>query len=898
MMEIGKIAVFIGLAVSALSIVFYLLSLRGSRRALWMARAAYAVTALTVVFCFGRLMFLVATKQFQYKYVFDYVSADLHGKFLYSATWAGQEGSFLLWALWTAVIGGLVAWKAGRWESRVMPFYITVLTFLFGVLAWLSPYNLMLRGSEYPADFPWPPINGMGLNPSLQNYWMAIHPPTIFFGFASLAVPFSYAIAALLWRDYGGGPKDPAGTGWAPRVMPWVLLTVATLGIGLFMGGYWAYETLGWHGFWAWDPVENASLFPWLGALGLLHGLIVQKSRGGMGRTNLFLAIASWLLFVYGTFLTRSGVLASFSVHAFGMLDNPALKLLLFMIAFYGLGGLILLAIRWRGIPGRPISDKLLSRDTAMVAAVTIMIASAVVIAIGTSWPLISRWPALKYFPGHLYVAKGVAAQPVFYNKFGSFLLIPALLAMAIVPFLAWGKTNLEKFLWKVLLPWFLSIGAGFLIVWFVLREASSGFQPDTPRMLVVIIGTLGVFAAVTNIALAVKLLRVKTVTMGGWLAHVGIGMLFLGTVITNVYEKTENRMIFEDMGPVKTSFGYALEFAGWTHSDLEKRMHETSDPQEQARLASEIDADWWKFDHAMRIRVIPLRDSASVVHADDGDPHAGLGMTNPHARFRTPDELLDREHSFLANAPVFFHRQLMQDDSDGPRTMRWPYIHKELARDFYIAMADDPQRLWVSATLRPGETSSIGDGIRLTGYNVRYLKQYRQGQPGQAGTIFGADMELFAPDGRKIPIRPGIQLGGEQGLTPVNTQIPGINGEVIMKGGMNAATREVTVEFNLPEAPPLWYAQLAVTNKPMVNLVWGGVLLMGLGSLLAMTRRAMEARKGAVMQIAAASGIGDAPVEAAVIQPSAGGSGNGKSRANGSKARQKDARAKAAGKG
>lgn len=856
-MDIGKIGVLAGLVASALAIILYALALRGNRKTLWAARAAYSVAAASAVFCFGRLMWLCVQHQFQYKYVFEYVSNDLGFPFVYAATWAGQEGSFLLWAFWTAVIGGLVAWKAGKWEARVMPFYISSLAILFAILAWLSPYHLIPRGTgpnDYPLALPWPPQDGQGLNPSLQNYWMAIHPPTIFFGFVSLSIPFCFALASMIWREYAS---------WAPRVMPWVLMAVATLGIGLFMGGYWAYETQGWHGFWAWDPVENASLFPWLASLGLLHGLVVQKSRGGMGRTNIFLAIIAWLLFLYGTFLTRSGVLVNFSVHAFGMLANSALSLLWVMIALHGLTGLVLLALRWKSIPGRPISDKLLSRDTAMVLAVTIMIAASIVVLIGTSWPLISQWTLLKQIPflSSFYAEKGVRVEPPFYNKVGSWLLIPALILMGIVPFLAWGKTNLDKFLTRLLAPWFLALAGGTLIVWFVLHELSIGFKADTPRMLVVAIGTLGLFVAISNLMLAVKLLRVKAVTMGGWLAHVGIGLLFLGTVLTNVYEKTEPYVLIEGAPPVKTPFGYSLQFAGWTHD---------------GKSPEEIREDWWKFEHGVKIRVTRLLSGKGAARADDtgpaeADPHHGLSLPEGHPPIDMLGILQQKEgKSFIAVAPVFYHRQLVLNrQEDGPVTMRWPYIHKELHRDFYIAIANDPKLLRASATLRPGETASIGvTGLFTTDYAVHYKKFFMDGAPGQPGTKMGAEMELVTPDGRKIPIRPAMLLGGEQGPASVNTAIPEVNGAVILEGGVNASTKEVTVAFELPDAPAIWAIPVAVTNKPAINLVWLGVILMGLGTFCAMMRRALEARKGVVFQAAAAQGVMDAESAAVPAQP------------------------------
>src|SRR5436190_13383100 len=224
-MDIGKIAVLVALAFAIATVVAYALSLRGSRKTLLMARGLLGCTALSVAVVFGRLMYLCATYRFEYHYVWSVTHApdpannigEMPLAFRLAATWADQQGSFLLWALWTSVIGCLVAWKAGKWEPRIMPFYISIVAFLMAILVWLSPFDLIPRGNgpnDYPLNLVWPPQNGRGLNASLQNYWMAIHPPTIFFGFSSLAVPFCYAIASMVWREYEA---------WAPRVMPWVL---------------------------------------------------------------------------------------------------------------------------------------------------------------------------------------------------------------------------------------------------------------------------------------------------------------------------------------------------------------------------------------------------------------------------------------------------------------------------------------------------------------------------------------------------------------------------------------------------------------------------------------------------------------------------------------------------
>jgi c-type cytochrome biogenesis protein CcmF len=954
-MEAGKLSIWFGLAASSLTFILYLVSLRGDRRVLQAARIAFILSAAAAVFSFGRLMYLILRGRYQYEYVFNYSSPDLPWYFKISSTWAGQEGSFLIWMMWTAVIGLLVLWKAGKWESRVMPFFVSSLIFLFAICTWLSPYNLIPRGGEngYPLDLPWPPNFGKGLNPSLQNYWMAIHPPTIFFGFVSLAVPFAFAIAALIWKDYEE---------FAPRVMPWVLMAVAALGVGKMMGGYWAYETQGWHGFWAWDPVENASLFPWLASVGLLHGLVVQKSRGGMTRTNLFLAILGWSLFIWGTFLTRSGVLADFSVHSFVALGASALWLLIGMIGIYTLGGIGLILFRWRTIPGRPISDKFLSRDTGMVVAVSLAIAMCLIVLVATSWPLISRWSFLQTIGlGELYNPKGMRAEAIFYNKVGSAILIPTLLVMGVIPFLAWGKTNLEKFLWKILVPWFAALAGGFLVVWFVLHEAMRGYNPETgqlgfqaatPRMVVVVIATLGLFAVFSNLSLIFKILQLKemrrggwlafaglaimlggvitgfwylgyglaavllglmvtlsgfdifrrksfaeggalthvgvllaplgllvalwepgwgialftagalsllmglrarqaTVTVGGWLAHVGIGLMFVGTIIANPFEKTQDLVIAENMGPVNTAFGYTLEFVGWTHEDKLKRAAETSDLEEARRLQEEVRRDWYRYNHAAIVRVTENRKPLDTANADGPGPSA------------TEKE---RGFSFLAHLPVFYHMQLESDDPNRAQTMRWPYIHRQIHRDFYMLVTADPKLVRASVTLVPGEEAPITvGGVVDTKYRVRYKNFYMEGVPGQPGTKMGAVMDLITPDGRTVEIRPGKSFSPDGRMISVNTQIPEVSGAVILEGGVNANNKQVTAQFEFPESPAIWALQMQVTNKPLINLVWLGVILMGAGALIAMVRRAQEARKGLVFQTAAAAGAGDVPVAVAV---------------------------------
>ncbi|MEL7061935.1 MAG: cytochrome c biogenesis protein CcsA, partial [Acidobacteriota bacterium] len=264
-----------------------------SASALGFARRGYAFFAISIVLSSAILLLALWRRDFRIEYVYQYSGLDLAGHFQLAAFWAGQKGSFLIWLLWGALLGLPLRRSAGRDEPAVM--WVYTLT-LFGLLFILVRENPFVLLPETPAD-------GAGLNPLLQDNWMVIHPPIMFIGYAATAIPFSFALAALWKRDTSN---------WATRAFPWALGGFLVLGLAIMLGGYWAYETLGWGGYWGWDPVENASLIPWLLSVVLVHGLFLERSQGRFRKANLILATLAYLSVLYGTFLTRSGVLADF----------------------------------------------------------------------------------------------------------------------------------------------------------------------------------------------------------------------------------------------------------------------------------------------------------------------------------------------------------------------------------------------------------------------------------------------------------------------------------------------------------------------------------------------------------------------------------------------------------
>ena len=340
----GNFFIVLSFCAALYAMVMFMLSTKdGSGKALRPARIAFKVHAFSVIALTGCLFYILFNHLYEYKYAWEHLNNKMEMKYILSCLWEGQEGSFLLWTIWHGVLGILLMRWSGSWEPWVMTIVALVQTFLASMLLGVfigefqlgsNPFLLM---REHPANFglPWtlnanylqqfPQFaDGRGLNPLLQNYWMTIHPPTLFLGFASTLIPFSYAIAGLWRRDL---------TGWIKPAIPWAFFGVMVLGTGILMGGAWAYEALGFGGFWAWDPVENASLVPWLTLVASAHLLVVNKSKQTALFSAIFLTISTFILILYSTFLTRSGVLGDSSVHSF--VDSGILPQLLVCLLFF-----------------------------------------------------------------------------------------------------------------------------------------------------------------------------------------------------------------------------------------------------------------------------------------------------------------------------------------------------------------------------------------------------------------------------------------------------------------------------------------------------------------------------------------------------------------------------------
>jgi len=526
MAVLGNVLLAAGLLSTAISMGLYIRSAAREGRSLRPARLALAASTLLVICASAVLLFLILTHDFSVGYVYSYSDTSLPLHYLVSSFYAGQEGSFLFWALCSGVIALLLRRRAaGRGiEAPVMSVYAAVQLFLLTLLVVRSPFRSVWQ--MFPGAPPSVPPDGRGLNPLLQNFWMVIHPPVLFLGFAAMTPPFALALAGLWKKDAGM---------LAAHAFPWLLFAIGVLGLGIMLGAYWAYGVLGWGGYWGWDPVENSSLVPWLTGVALLHTLIAQKRTGAYARTNFALAIASFVLVVYSTFLTRSGVLGDASVHAFTDPGAEIYWILLGGLALAALSGGAALALRWRALRPAEGRSGLLTRESSLGGGTLALVLSAAVVLFGTSLPILTR----------------TRVEPSFYDATNMPLAVILALLIGVALMLQWevqdGLFTLRRSLTS------LGVAAVACIVLLAAGVRDGGAMP---------LIFASVFALAVNVRLGAAAARRDWRSLGGKLAHAGVALLLLGIVATGRFSAKEHAVL--PLYSPRTVLGRSMTYLGY----------------------------------------------------------------------------------------------------------------------------------------------------------------------------------------------------------------------------------------------------------------------------------------------------------------------------------------------
>jgi cytochrome c-type biogenesis protein CcmF len=637
---IGRVLIIASASLFALSAISWLISGR-IKEAAKAGKIGFAAGCYALLGAFVVLGILFAAKRYEFEYVYGH--ADSASGLLYriAGIWSGQEGSFLLWGTCSAIFALMTARSTGayrRWYTIAFAFFLGGIA---SILALESPFNLtMFEGTVFV------PEDGVGLSPSLQNYWVIIHPPTIFLGFGSLTSLFALAFAALVTREYDK---------WIPIVRPWAIISATLVGLGLCMGGFWAYETLGWGGFWMWDPVENVSFVPWCFTLALIHGVIVQVTKKRWVMTNLLLASLPFLVFLYGTFLTRSGALSDTSVHSFAEMDRYALKLLLTLMigAFVGFMGLwSYRAFQERKRTKEEDSGPVLRREGFYMLGNASLLALGVTAMLGMSVPFIQA----------LQGKRPAVVEEWLYHQVLPWMFIPMMLLMAIAPFVSWKGTGARELANKAYTVLCITIGVlGILLVATVLTPFAGKLEMNPTATLlgrfevtgmawVLFLFGICLFGLVGNAWRVAELFKRSKLGLSPFLSHIGLAILVAGLIVSRGYEIKEQSLVIKDHpGQV---LNYEVRLVGMT-------------------------LDKYHRDNELELAFYDVNDG--------------------------------KEPLFIATPGLY-----AIDDGDHEDTMVWPHIERSLFMDTYVSLGVPQQNVGEDVTIAVGESEQLG-GMTLT---------------------------------------------------------------------------------------------------------------------------------------------------------------------------------------
>ncbi len=398
-------------------------------------RAMYATLALVVLASLGLWTALI-THDFSIKYVASFTSANLPTVYTITAFWGGQSGSLLFWALILSIYSTIALYTNRTRNRELMP-YVT------GTLALILVFFLatICFGSNPFERLDFIPIDGRGLNPQLQNPGMAIHPPNLYLGYVGTSIPFAFAIAALLTRRLDAE--------WLSAVRRWALLAWFFNTVGIVLGMWWAYVELGWGGYWAWDPVENASLLPWLVNTAFLHSIMVQEKRGMLRKWNVTLVVSAFLLSIFGTFITRSGVISS--VHSFA--QSPVGKWFAFFLIASIAVTAYLVSTRLKDLRSHAELESMVSREAAFLYNNLVLVGIAFSVLWGTLFPIISE--AVR--------GTKITVGPPFFNTVNIPLGLLLLLLTGIGPLIAWRRASVANLRRQFLVPVAVAATIGIL---------------------------------------------------------------------------------------------------------------------------------------------------------------------------------------------------------------------------------------------------------------------------------------------------------------------------------------------------------------------------------------------------------------------------------------------------
>jgi cytochrome c-type biogenesis protein CcmF len=529
--ELGRAALLLSFGLVVYALLAGSLAARRRRRRLALsAQNALLASFFTTAVAAAVLWAALARRDFSFVYVSQHISRSLPLGYALSAFWGGQEGSLLLWLLILSAYGALAVWlNRGTRElvAWVVPVLAGVATFFAFMLCFVSS----------PFETAPAPADGAGMVPSLQNPYMLAHPPLLYLGYVGLTIPFAFAMGALL-----SGRTDER---WIVATRRWTLAAWTFLGVGQLLGAHWAYVEIGWGGYYAWDPVENAALMPWLAATAFLHSVMIQEKRGMLKVWNMVLVSLAFCLSIFGTFLTRSGVVSS--IHSFS--QSPIGGWFLGFIVVCVIFSVGLIYLRLPLLRARTRLESLVSREATFLYNNLLLVAFCLTILWGVTYPLLTE--ALR--------GETRSVSKPYYNFFLHSFGLPLLLLMGIGPLVAWRRASLRALGRMFIVPLAVAGVTGIVLI-------ALGFGSSPPGLLAY------TFSAFVAASIVLEFVRGTRATgsltrlvarnrrrYGGYLVHAAIVLLAIGIAGSSAYQTVAERGL--KPGQAMTVAGYTLRY-------------------------------------------------------------------------------------------------------------------------------------------------------------------------------------------------------------------------------------------------------------------------------------------------------------------------------------------------
>lgn len=799
--QTGHFFAVLSLVASLVATIAYAKAFRArgaDAKASWtrLARAAFLLETISVLAVFVVLYYVISNHLFEYKYAWTHSDRSLQPQYLLACFWEGQEGSFMLWSFWHCVLGWILIARSKQWEQGVMMVVsfaqfclATMITgiYFFGTKVGSSPFVLTRNEIQAPI-FSRPEYlsflkDGTGLNTLLQNYWMVIHPPVLFLGFASTIVPFAFAMAGLMRRDHG----------WTRPSLAWTGFSAAVLGTGIMMGAAWAYESLSFGGYWAWDPVENASLVPWLTLVAGLHTNLVYRNTGYSLRPTYFFYIISFSLVLYSTFLTRSGILGDTSVHAFTDLGMNT-QLLLFLLVFF-VPAMALFIRGYKSIPAISKEESTYSREFWMFIGSLVLFLSGIVIIAKTSVPVVNKLFGTNIAPPE---------DPEFaYNQIQVFVAIVIGLLTATVQYFKYKDTPRSYFGRKILLPTIAALVVSAAISVF----GHIGYDKKGAGFLAAI--HVAVFAAVYAVICNASYIRIglkgKMKAAGASVAHVGFGLVLVGILISS---------------SKKTVLSWNTTGVTPLRAEPKGNKSAAGDPAENITLFKGVSTDMGKY---------MVEYASDTMNNVDHKRYFGIV-------FRPKD----------SSAGFTLYPDVIKQNKGGEGFSANPAAKHYWYKDIFVyitSFQENNRQDTVSFRnheVVAGDTLFYSNGFMiLNRVNINPADLRNRYSPGETGLFL--DMTVVSKDGRRYPVRPGIALRGMEVRQIADTVVAQ---SLILKFNRVIDQKTGRLEIGVKESGSITdLITLKVYEFPMINVLWLGVMVMVAGFLMSVYQRVRTGR-------------------------------------------------------